>query len=306
MEVSLSQDKTLNKEQQEVLRSKPSVVILIDELEKLPAPLSQEITLATHHHHHQRSSDVVKDTPELEDLVNLLYFGSLFDVKPVGFEFFSQEPIHLSDAALREKLKKIMGSNYFIVTPEMVGPVEATAPDGNYCSFQLAGDKLCLGLNKFVEMVLSVSLFSHSCFFLSVELMLFFLQEEDTSNHKEEESVDESVREGEVVHGHQEQAYTQVEGGMSNRDYQQQYVPCRSHQNQRGHLGARRGHSKARGSRGGGGGGYSNGRYESYDIGGNGYQRSYYNNKGKGRGGGRGGNGHSYNHHQDSNVTVAS
>ncbi|KAG2320890.1 hypothetical protein Bca4012_056083 [Brassica carinata] len=302
MEVSLSQDKTLNKEQQEVLRSKPSVVILIDELEKLPAPLSQEITLATHHHHHQRSSDVVKDTPELEDLVNLLYFGSLFDVKSqnelaTGLERCiehaklwlanSDQPIaskcnvSLFDAALREKLKKIMGSNYFIVTPEMVGPVEATAPDGNYCSFQLAGDS------------------EH--------------KEEDTSNHKEEESVvsdqfeqPKLIQEGEVVHGHQEQAYTQVEGGMSNRDYQQQYVPCRSHQNQRGHLGARRGHSKARGSRGGGGGGYSNGRYESYDIGGNGYQRSYYNNKGKGRGGGRGGNGHSYNHHQDSNVTVAS
>lgn len=120
---------------------------------------------------------------------------------------------------------------------------------------------------------------------------------------------DESVvTEGEVVQGQQEQGYTQVEGGRSKRDYQQQqYVPRGSHQNQRGHRGARRGHSNApRGGRGGGGGGYSNGRYESYDnSGGNGYQRSHYNNRGRGRGGG-GGNGHSYNNNQDSNVTVAS
>ncbi|KAL5071431.1 hypothetical protein RYX36_022318 [Vicia faba] len=35
MEESVSQGKPLNKEQEEVLRSKPSVLVLIDELEKL-------------------------------------------------------------------------------------------------------------------------------------------------------------------------------------------------------------------------------------------------------------------------------
>lgn len=105
MEESISQGKTLNKEQEEVLRSKPAVVVLIEELEKLRTPLSaavtEEITLATQHHNQSSSAqtttaanDVVTDLPpqeasggddggdsKLEDLVKLLYFGSLFDVK---------------------------------------------------------------------------------------------------------------------------------------------------------------------------------------------------------------------------------
>ncbi|CAN6896688.1 unnamed protein product [Brassica oleracea] len=373
MEESISQGKTLNKEQQEVLRSKPSVVVLIEELDKLRAPLSnavsEEIALATQNHHHQASSDqtttaAVAVAPEekekLEDLVNLLYFGSLFDVKsqnelasimmtrthergcclvydtvtdestadllcdkdldlisrlwgmmvsrPADSSLShknalercvehaklwlanSDQPIasncEVSYATLREKVKKIMGSNYFTITPEMVvAPVEATAEAGSYGSFQVAADSE--------------------------------QKEEDASNFKEQESYvndqseqpkDESVvTEGEVVQGQQEQGYTQVEGGRSKRDYQQQqYVPRGFHQNQRGHRGARRGHSNAPLGGRGGGGGYSNGRYESYDnSGGNGYQRSHYNNRGRGRGGG--GNGHSYNNnHQDSDVSVAS
>ncbi|KAG2318766.1 hypothetical protein Bca4012_055047 [Brassica carinata] len=373
MEESISQGKTLNKEQQEVLRSKPSVLVLIEELEKLRAPLSaavsEEIALATTHHNASSSDQTTtaavaapeeeKEVQKLEDLVNLLYFGSLFDVKSQSelasvmmtkthergcclvYDTVTDESTDLlcdkdldliselwgmmvsrpadsglshknalercvehaklwlansdqaiasncevSYAVLREKVKKIMGSNYFTITPEMVvAPVEAAAEVGNYgSSFQVDEQK-----------------------------------EEDVSNFKEEESVgndqyeqqkDESVvTEGVVVQGQQEQGYTQVEGGRSKRDYQQQqqYVPRGSHQNQRGHRGARRGHSNApRGGRGGGG--YSNGRYESYDnSGGNGYQRSHYNNRGRGRGGG-GGNGHSYNNnnHQDSNVSVAS
>lgn len=103
MEESISQGKTLNKEQEEVLRSKPAVVILIDELEKLRSPLSaavsEEISLATQHHRassdqttaSEQKENEVSDLPQggsgdddgakLEDLVNLLYFGSLFDVK---------------------------------------------------------------------------------------------------------------------------------------------------------------------------------------------------------------------------------
>ncbi|CAG7899369.1 unnamed protein product [Brassica rapa] len=370
MEESISQGKTLNKEQQEVLRSKPSVVVLIEELDKLRAPLSaavsEEIALATHHTSSDQTTAVApeeeKEVQKLEDLVNLLYFGSLFEVKsqselasimmtrthergcclvydtvtdestdllcdkdldlisrlwgmmvsrPADSSLShknalercvehaklwlanSDQPIEsncdVSYAVLREKVKKIMGSNYFTITPEMVvAPVEAAAEAGSYGSFQVAADSE--------------------------------QKEEDASNFKEQESYvndqseqpkDESVvTEGEVVQGQQEQGYTQVEGGRSKRDYQQQqYVPRGSHQNQRGHRGARRGYSNApRGGRGGGGG-YSNGRYESYDnSGGNGYQRSHYNNRGRGRGGGGGGgNGHSYNNnHQDSNVSVAS
>ncbi|CAN7059599.1 unnamed protein product [Brassica oleracea var. botrytis] len=376
MEESISQGKTLNKEQQEVLRSKPSVLVLIEELDKLRNPLSnavsEEIALATTHHNAPSSDqnttvavapeekEKEKEVEKLEDLVNLLYFGSLFDVKsqnelasimmtrthergcclvydtvtdestadllcdkdldlisrlwsmmvsrPADSSLShknalercvehaklwlanSDQPIasncEVSYATLREKVKKIMGSNYFTITPEMVvAPVEATAEAGSYGSFHVAADSE--------------------------------QKEEDASNFKEQESYvndqseqpkDESVvTEGEVVQGQQEQGYTQVEGGRSKRDYQQQqYVPRGFHQNQRGHRGARRGHSNAPLGGRGGGGGYSNGRYESYDnSGGNGYQRSHYNNRGRGRGGG--GNGHSYNNnHQDSDVSVAS
>ncbi|CDY61178.1 BnaCnng37400D [Brassica napus] len=148
---------------------------------------------------------------------------------------------------------------------------------------------------------------------LSVELIVvLFAGRRYTLNRKEEEYVvndhfeqpkDELAMERDVIHEQKEQAYTQVEGGKSKRDCQQQYVARGSLQNQRGHRGARRGYSNARGGRAGDGG-YSNGWYESYDnSGGNSYQRSYYNSRGRGCGGG---NGYSYNNHRDSNVTVAS
>uniref|UniRef100_A0A1J3E536 Glycine-rich protein n=1 Tax=Noccaea caerulescens TaxID=107243 RepID=A0A1J3E536_NOCCA len=366
MEESISQGKTLNKEQEEVLRSKPAVLVLIEELDKLRAPLSaavsEEISLATQH---KRSSpdqstaaeknDVAEPAQEasstdggankleLEDLVNILYFGSLFDVKsqnefastmltrthergccltydyvtddatdllgdrdldsisklwslmisrPVDSSLShknalerciehaklwlsnSDQPIesncNVSYAGLREKLKKIMASDYFTTTPEMKAPIEVAAAAGHYQQ-----------------------------------------KEEDASNCKEQESVvndqdehqkDRSVTaEGEVVHGQEEQAYTQVGAENARRDPEQQYVPRGSYQNQRGRRGGRRGYSNGRGGRGGGG--YPNGNGNG-NSGGNGYPRSYYNNRGRGRGGG-GGNGHSYNNHQDS-ATVAS
>ncbi|EPS71996.1 hypothetical protein M569_02765, partial [Genlisea aurea] len=39
-------------------------------------------------------------------------------------------------AYLREKLNKIMASEYFITTPEMKAPVEVVAAAGNFNSFQ--------------------------------------------------------------------------------------------------------------------------------------------------------------------------
>lgn len=86
MEEAISQGKLINKEQQQVLLSKPSVAASIDELEKLRQPLSSalkdEIALAFHQTPHE-------ETPKgedfghslVEDLLNVLYFGSLFDVK---------------------------------------------------------------------------------------------------------------------------------------------------------------------------------------------------------------------------------
>lgn len=103
MEESVSNGKTLNKEQEEVLRSKPAVSALIDELEKLRQPLSsavsEEISLAlqrqtlsseeTTSEAQRGKSDVQEQQQQpseqpdhaVEDLLNLLYFGSLFDVK---------------------------------------------------------------------------------------------------------------------------------------------------------------------------------------------------------------------------------
>ncbi|XP_057494230.1 uncharacterized protein LOC130779580 [Actinidia eriantha] len=104
MEESVSQGKPLNKEQEEVLRTKPSVTAAIDELEKLRQPLAaavaDEISLAVQNHQNSAppslnaatasdSEQTVADTESkedreysiVEDLLNLLYFGTMFDVK---------------------------------------------------------------------------------------------------------------------------------------------------------------------------------------------------------------------------------
>jgi hypothetical protein len=41
------------------------------------------------------------------------------------------------DAELREKLNKIMASDYFTTTPEIKAPVEMAAAAGNYVPFQV-------------------------------------------------------------------------------------------------------------------------------------------------------------------------
>lgn len=88
MEESLAQGKSLNKEQEEVLRSKPSVATSIEELEKIRPQLSvaleEELNLAVQRHQVSPPSDessVAREDSELQDLLNLLYFGALFDVK---------------------------------------------------------------------------------------------------------------------------------------------------------------------------------------------------------------------------------
>ncbi|KAG0464915.1 hypothetical protein HPP92_019079 [Vanilla planifolia] len=94
MEASLAQGKILNKEQEEVLRSKPGVVALIDEYEKLKSPLAaavQEEVARTACHSLPNPNPVTHEAEEsssqsandaIEDLLSLLYFGFLFDVKP--------------------------------------------------------------------------------------------------------------------------------------------------------------------------------------------------------------------------------
>lgn len=119
MEESVSQGKALNKEQEETLRSKTFVLAGIEELEKLKQPisvaLSEEISAAVQRQqldgpnptmnstsaeptihsnkeeegepHELEKSDKGKELETesgnsmVEDLLNLLYFGSMFDVK---------------------------------------------------------------------------------------------------------------------------------------------------------------------------------------------------------------------------------
>lgn len=119
MEESLSKGKTLNREQEETLRSKPAVIAGIDELEKLREPLTsavvEEVNFAVQQHQvslldsaFTTSTDSTSEDLEfflkkldsnsdrksenerlmwVEDLLNLLYFGSMFDVKSLQSDF---------------------------------------------------------------------------------------------------------------------------------------------------------------------------------------------------------------------------
>lgn len=116
MEESLSKGKTLNTEQEETLRSKPAVIAAMDELEKLREPLAsavlEEVNLAIQQHQVSTSdsaftastdstsedsekkldsnSDPKSENEQLmlvEDLLNVLYFGCMFDVKSRQSDF---------------------------------------------------------------------------------------------------------------------------------------------------------------------------------------------------------------------------
>uniref|UniRef100_A0A453H3A9 Uncharacterized protein n=2 Tax=Aegilops tauschii subsp. strangulata TaxID=200361 RepID=A0A453H3A9_AEGTS len=85
MEEAVAAGKTLNQEQKEVMRSKPTLAAVIDELERLRAPLAvavaEEVSVAP--------APAPAPAPEpsgsdssVQDLLALVYFGALFDVKP--------------------------------------------------------------------------------------------------------------------------------------------------------------------------------------------------------------------------------
>ncbi|WJX62400.1 hypothetical protein P8452_47399 [Trifolium repens] len=375
MEESVAQGKPLNKEQEEVLRSKSSVLALIDEFEKLRQPLSsalaEELDLATQNNREtvpenseRRSENQNQNDDVVEDILNLLYFGSLFEVKtqndfhstmltrthergccltydyvtddatdllgekdldsisalfgllisrPADSSFShknalrrciehaklwvskAQQPIDpnvdVTYAGLREKLNKIMSSEYFTTTPEMKATVEVAAAAGNYGAFQVPAH----GSVVSVEVEGSDSQPEE--------------KDEGTANFQGQGSGDdpsdpegefqkdevEAQNAGEVVAVQHEQnnpqvdtEYNQPDGGEGK---EQQYQPRRGgYQNQRGGRGGggRRGYSNGRGGRGGGGGrGFPNGgRNQYYDQPGNYYPRNY-NNRGRGgRGGG--------------------
>ncbi|KAJ8773774.1 hypothetical protein K2173_006424 [Erythroxylum novogranatense] len=382
MEEAISQGKPINKEQEEVLRSKPSVLASIDELEKLRQPLSsavaEEIQLAVQRHNqpeHQQQSDGV-----VEDLLNLLYFGSLFDVKPqseftatmltrthergccLTYDYVtddatdllgerdldlistlggllisrpvdsslshknslqrciehaklwlanSEQPIEpsasVSYAGLREKLNKIMASDYFTTTPEMKAPVEvaAAAAAGNYAPFQVQVSVPSVPAHGIPVEEDSIT----QCEEKDEEGSDF--QVNDTGDNQsipaeelqKDEPEDDGV--GEVIRSEEAKQPGDTEQIQREGDLKEQpYAYRRNYQNQRGGRGGRRVYSNGRGGRGGprGGGGYQqNGRNHYYDQPGNYYPRNYYSNRGKG---GRGG-GHPYNNHSSGGHTPA-
>ncbi|KAL8161537.1 hypothetical protein V2J09_013026 [Rumex salicifolius] len=421
MEESLSQGKTLNKEQQETLRSKPGVVALIDELEKLRAPLSvaveEEVSLALQSHQGKPSSDLPSaggsgDTTasesaaaevvdvaaptvsgghregggSVEDLLNLLYFGSLFDVMPqsdftsmmltrthergccLTYDYVtddatdllgerdldliaalkglvisrplseslshknalqrcidhaklwlakSDQPIapetSVTYAALREKLSKILSSDYYTTTPEMRGSVEMAAAAGvaSFGSFPVPIHGSVIGVSMPGQAEDSTGKYqeeqnvNHEEYEASGEHQSVPVEEFQKHNPEVENKTEEFSYEA-------EQEITQAEVEQQNRELdpkdQPQYGggPRRPYQNNRGGGGGRRGYSNGRGGRGSGRGGgqYQNGRGSGgqyYDQGGNYYPRNNNSNyRGRG-GGGRGGSSH-YNYNQSSGM----
>ncbi|KAH7515856.1 hypothetical protein FEM48_Zijuj10G0070900 [Ziziphus jujuba var. spinosa] len=403
MEEAISQGKQINNEQKEVLRSKPAVAALIDELEKLRQPLStavsEEIDLAVQRHQVSLSTQPLADNSEkddgneqpngpepvtresdqqgvVEDVLNLLYFGSLFDVKsqsdftstmftrthergccltydyvtddatdllgekdldlisklggllisrPVDSSLSHKNALHqclehaklwlensdqpiepssnITYAGLRERLNKIMASDYFITTPEMKAPVEVAAAAGNYASFQVPVHSSIPSVSVPVQVENSVSQFQQV-----LEEGTSFQGHEISDNQpspvEELQEDDEVEREysAEAVSVDQEQVRPEAE--VVQRDFEskdQQYVPRRSYQNQRGGRGAgggRRGYPNGRGGRGSsrGGGAYQNGRNQYYEQPGGYYPRNYYSNNHRGRGGRGGGPPYNNNH----------
>ncbi|CAI8587796.1 unnamed protein product [Vicia faba] len=375
MEESVSQGKPLNKEQEEVLRSKPSVLVLIDELEKLRQPLSvaltEELDLALQNNRETLTENSVPNSVNsanqnedvVEDILNLLYFGSLFEVKtqndftstmltrthergccltydyvtddatdllgekdldsisalfgllisrPADSSFShknalrrcidhaklwvsrAQQPIDpnvdVTYAGLREKLDKIMSSEYFTTTPEMKAPVDvAAAAAGNYGSFQVPVH----------DSVVSVEVEGSDYQPEEKDERAANVQGQgsgDDPSDPEEFQKDDVGAENavDVASGQHDQANAQVDTEYNQADgegkEQQNYPRRGGYQNQRGGRGGgggRRGYPNGRGGRGGGRGGFPNGRNQFYDQPGNYYPRNYSNNRGRGgRGGG--------------------
>lgn len=107
------------------------------------------------------------------------------------------------------------------------------------------------------------------------------------------------ISSGDGITGQQYQEREETDMKHNQRDSehkeQQQYIPRRSYQNQRGGRGggggSRRGYLNGRGGRGGrggGGGGYQNGRSQQYYDSGYYPRNNYYNTRGRGGGGSSG------------------
>ncbi|XP_073059313.1 uncharacterized protein [Primulina eburnea] len=392
MEESASQGKILNKEQDETLRSKPSVLAGIDELEKLRQPLlealGQEISMALEkerslgtedsREEEVREPDVKEgngDVSDVSDLLSLLYFGSIFDLQSLmrahdnmitrshersscltydyvtdddasgaplkewdldlismlGSSLISRpfnsnlphknalekcvehaklwlanseqriEPnVDITYAGLREKLDKIMASEYFTTTPAIKATVDVAAAADNYISFQIPvhGSVVPVSVTPPVDGSASE----------------YQLQEEDSSNSHSHEIYNDITEPVEEIHQggpelenspevqvQTEEVIpeTEVDQDPSDLDLnEQQHVTHRAYRNYRGGRGGgggRRGYTNGgRGGRGNGRGSYQNGRGQFYDQPGSYYPRNHYNHRGRG---GRGMGNNNYNYH---------
>ncbi|XP_042482469.1 uncharacterized protein LOC122062866 [Macadamia integrifolia] len=405
LEENIVQGKSINKEQEELIRSKPAVVVLIDEYEKLRQPLSaalqEELNLALQHQQVSAAPPVVddatKDTKEdkdessepqkvssegrddadIEDLLKLLYFGCLFDVKLqsdftstmltrthergccLTYDYVTDEatdllgerdldlismlgslvisrPLHsglshknalrscvehakrwlansdhpieqgapITYAALRERLNKILASDYFTTTPEMKAPVEVVAAAGKYVPSQVPVQDSTVTSPVPIQVEGAYANYQQK----DEEPASFEGQETgaDESSPVEELSKDETVVANtvEVITSAQQEQKAQEVEDQSQREVEskeQQYIPRRTYQNQRGNRGGngggggRRGYGNGRGGRSGrGGAGYQNGQNQYYEQPGNYYSKNYYNSRGRGA---RGSGGNNYNNH---------
>ncbi|OWM89581.1 hypothetical protein CDL15_Pgr024329 [Punica granatum] len=384
MEESLAQGKSLNKEQEEVLRSKPYVVASMDELEKLRPQLSvalqEELNLAVQRYQvspsPEESAPAPSEDSDLKDLLNLLYFGALFDVKSqsdftatmltrthergccLTYDYVTDDATDLlgekdldtisslgnllisrpvdtslshknalerclehaklwlarSDQAiepnsgityaeLRERLNKIMVSDYFTATPEMKAPVDVAAA-GNYAPFQVQVNGSSLQVTEVPVQEQGSSDAEHEQ--KGEDERVNQEQDAPVQASPVEEAPECQAGDGDTSEAPPAQAEGEIDQQAEEEFNQQkdsdvkeqQFHPRRSYQNHRGGRlggggGGRRGYYGGRGGRGGGGG-YQNGRHQYYDQPGNYYPRGYYNNRGRG---GRGGSGHPYNNH---------
>ncbi|WOL08035.1 hypothetical protein Cni_G16787 [Canna indica] len=405
MEERLAQGKPLNKEQEEVLRSKPAVVTLIDEYEKLRQPLAaavqEELARAAAalapavspppspapspapatQEEPPTSAAEDKEDPDraVIDILTLLYFGYLFDVKPqsdfaammltrthergccLTYDYVTddatdllveqdldaisalgslvtsrpvysgvshknalqvclqhaklwlmnaEQPIHpgapITYAGLREKLNKILASDYFTTTPEMKAPGDVAAAVGKYgaaCQVQIS-ESTTVPSPMFQTEGVPVPVTNQEKEDEQQEVQ----PKEVHPEVQEVPSVDESLKmyEPDMVSSPLDSASNQEEqqnlqpdvDDQNQRDVEQreqQYTSRRPYHNYRGPVrgsggagGGRRGYSNGRGGSGrggrGGSGGYQNGRSQYYDSGH--YSRNYYNTRGRGRAGG--------------------
>uniref|UniRef100_A0A7N1A539 Glycine-rich protein n=1 Tax=Kalanchoe fedtschenkoi TaxID=63787 RepID=A0A7N1A539_KALFE len=337
MEDSLAQGKVLNKEQEETLRSKTVVLAQIEELEKLKQPLA--VAVAEEHavavkkylesekekeasarvsaeEGHVALEEVEDRKEQVEDdesavgvvgdVLKLLYFGSIFDVKTqseftstmltrthergccLTYDYVTEDAV---DVLGEKDLDFISQLGSFLTSRPMDSSLshkDALERCVEHAKLWLAKAEQPIGPDTSITCILDDEghyqgqTISDNEYNHEEEAQKFSVQDEVAGDHYE-------------VSLQQEQGYTGQNQRESEQFVQRRGYQNQGYQNQRGGRGGgRRGYSNGRGFRGGsrGGGPYQNGRNQYYDQPGNYYPRNNYNGRGRG---GRGPGGHGYN-----------